>query len=149
MLSVIADLFGAGTETSATTIEWGFVYLMNDMDIQIKMRQEIDDIVGTGRLPTMSDKHNLPYCEAVVVETFRLGNVVPFSLPHNVSEDIYFKGYIIPKNAVIMPCLDSVAHDENFFPDSHSFKPDRFLDENGKICGQDKILSFSLGMFLL
>ncbi|CAG2249489.1 unnamed protein product [Mytilus edulis] len=59
LLSVIADLFGAGTETSATTIEWAFVYMMNDMDIQIKMRQEIDDIAGNGRLPTLSDKHNL------------------------------------------------------------------------------------------
>lgn len=145
LLSVIADIFGAGTETSATTIEWAFVYLMNDMDVQNKMRQEIDDIVGHGRLPTMSDKHNLPYCEAVVIESLRLGNVVPFALPHNVSEDIHYKGYIIPKNAVIMPCLDSVAHDENLFSDSQSFKPDRFLDENGKICGQEKILSFSLG----
>jgi cytochrome P450 len=63
--SLIGDLFAAGTETTATTIRWAIVYLLNNMDIQNKMRKEIDEVVGSGRHPTMSDKPNLPYCEAV------------------------------------------------------------------------------------
>jgi cytochrome P450 len=146
LLSTMGDLFGAGTETSTSAFRWAVVYLINNIDVQRKMRKEIDDVVGFGRLPSMSDKPNLPYCEAVVQETLRLGNVVPFSLPHHVSEDINFNGYIIPKNAVLLPSLDSVAFDEHLFPDCSTFKPERFIDENGKLCGQEKILSFSLGM---
>lgn len=145
LLSTMGDLFGAGTETTTSAFRWAVVYLINNIDVQQKMRKEIDDVVGFGRFPSMSDKPNLPYCEAVVQETLRLGNVVPFSLPHHVSEDIDFNGYTIPKNAVLLPSLDSVVFDEHLFPDCCTFKPERFIDGNGKFCGQEKILSFSLG----
>lgn len=145
LLYIIGDLFAAGTETTATTIRWAMIYLMNNMDIQRKMKKEIEDVVGDGRLPCLSDKPNLPYCEAVMHESLRLGNIVPFSLPHYVTNDIFHKGYKIPKNSVIIPSLDSVAYDEKLFPDSHVFNPERFLDANGKVCGQDKVLTFSLG----
>jgi cytochrome P450 len=63
------------------------------MDIQRKMKKEIEDVVGYGRLPCLSDKPNLPYCEAVMHESLRLENIVPFSLPHHVTNDIFYKGY--------------------------------------------------------
>ncbi|CAG2253589.1 unnamed protein product [Mytilus edulis] len=145
LLASIGDLFAAGTETTATTIRWALMYLLNNMDIQHKMWKEINENVGSGRLPSLSDKPNLPYCEAVILESLRLGNIVPFSLPHTVSEDIYYKGMKIPKDSVIFPSLDSVVYDDSLFPNSHIFNPERFIDENGKLCGQEKILTFSLG----
>ncbi|CAC5395592.1 unnamed protein product [Mytilus coruscus] len=145
LLSTIGDLFAAGTETTATTIRWALLYLLNNMDIQQKMWKEINEMVGSGRLPGLSDKPNLPYCEAVILESLRLGNIVPFSVPHTVSEDIYYKGMKIPKNSVIFPSLDSVVYDESLFPNCHIFYPERFIDENGKLSGQEKILTFSLG----
>lgn len=145
----MADLFVAGTETTATTIRWAIMYLLNNMDIQKKMHKEIEDVIGSGRPPCMSDKPNLPYCEAVILESLRLGNVVPYALPHKASDDIVYKGFTIPKDSIILPSLDSVAFDENLFPDAQSFKPERFIDENGRLCGQDKVLSFSLGRLIL
>jgi len=58
------------------------------------------------------------------------------------------QGYKIPKGSVIFPCLDSVAHDEKLFPNSHDFKPERFIDTDGKLYNQDKVLTFSLGKFI-
>lgn len=145
LLCIIGDLFAAGTETTATAIKWAVMFLMNYPDVQRKMRKEIDDTVGSGRHVSMSDKPNLPYCEAVILESLRLGNIVPFSLPHLVSDDISIKGYTLPKGSVIFPVLDSVAHDEELFPDNNEFNPERFLDTNGKVCGQEKLLTFSLG----
>jgi hypothetical protein len=46
------------------------------------MWKEIDNVVGVGRLPSLSDRPNLPYCEAVILESLRLGNIIPLSLPH-------------------------------------------------------------------
>ena len=145
LLSIISDLFIVGSETSATTIRWALVYLMNNMDMLKKMREEIDDVVGSARFPSLADKSNLPYCEAVILETLRLGNIAPFALPHKVSEDIHYKGYTIPKDSVIMPCIESVSFDENLFPDSQRFKPERFIDEKNTIVGHERVLSFSLG----
>jgi cytochrome P450 len=56
LLSTMGDLFGAGTETTTSAFRWAVVYLINNIDVQRKMRKEIDDVVGFGRLPSMSDK---------------------------------------------------------------------------------------------
>ena len=120
---------------------------MHNVDIQSKMWKEIDNVVGVGRLPSLSDRPNLPYCEAVILESLRLGNIVPLSLPHLVTGDVKCQGYKIPKGSVIFPCLDSVVHDEKLFPNSHDFKPERFIDTDGKLYNQDKVLTFSLGEF--
>ena len=118
---------------------------MHNDDIQQKMWDEIDRVVGSGRYPSVADKPNLPYCEAVMFESLRLGNVLPFSVPHKATDDISYKGMVIPKDSIVMPCLYSVALDETLFPDSHTFRPERFLDANNKVCGQEKILTFSVG----
>ncbi|CAC5414445.1 CYP2K [Mytilus coruscus] len=146
LASVLTDFFGGGTETTATVIKWTILLLLNNMTVQNKMRQEIEEVIGSGRLPTLADKPKMPYCEAVILESLRFGNIGPLSLPHLVSEEIVYKDlYVIPKGSVIIPCLDSVAFDEKWFPESHVFKPERFIDEKGNLCNEDKIVTFSLG----
>jgi cytochrome P450 len=49
LLSILADLFAAGSETTATTIRWTVLYLIHNVDIQNKMWKEIDNVVGVGR----------------------------------------------------------------------------------------------------
>ena len=46
-------------------------------EILQKAQKEIDAVVGTARLPTFSDRPNLPYVEAVVNETMRIATPVP------------------------------------------------------------------------
>ena len=121
---------------------------MHHEDVQNKMWKEIDNVVGVGRLPCLSDRPNLPYCEAVIHESLRIGNIAPLSLPHLVTGDVHCQGFRIPKGSVIFPCLDSVVHDEKLFPNSHDFKPERFIDTDGKLYNQDTVLTFSLGEFI-
>lgn len=40
-------------------------------EVQKKARQELDRIVGKGRLPEFADKASLPYISAVVMEVLR------------------------------------------------------------------------------
>ena len=44
-----------------------------------RAQEELDRVVGQDRLPSLSDRANLPYIEALVKETFRWENVVPLS----------------------------------------------------------------------
>ena len=46
-------------------------------DAQKRAQQEIDDVIGTDRLPVSADGERLPYCEAVLKEVFRWNPVVP------------------------------------------------------------------------
>jgi cytochrome P450 len=42
-----------------------------------KAHEEVDRVVGTGRLPTLADRDNLPYIDAIVKEVLRWNVVVP------------------------------------------------------------------------
>jgi cytochrome P450 len=54
--SVMADLFLAGTDTTSTTLTWATLYLLHYPDVQTRLQDELDRVVGGSRLPTLSDK---------------------------------------------------------------------------------------------
>jgi len=144
----IADLFIAGTETTATTIKWAILYFLHNPEVQNKMREELDDVVGMSRVPSVNDRCNLPYCQAVLTEVQRCGNISPFSIQHSCREDVSFQGFTIPKGALIIPNLDSVHSDSNIFADAEKFNPSRFINNNGKFFGQEKVIPFCIGKML-
>jgi len=45
-----------------------------------RARAEIDEVIGTDRLPTFEDRESLPYINALVKEVFRWYTVVPTGL---------------------------------------------------------------------
>lgn len=72
-------------------------------DVQLRAREEIDRVVGMKRVPTLEDRPNLPYVEAVVKECFRWHPITPLGLPHASAVDDICTGYFIPKGALILP----------------------------------------------
>nr|XP_022302973.1 cytochrome P450 2E1-like [Crassostrea virginica] len=145
LLSTLVEFFSAGLETTSTAIKWGIVYLMHNQEIQKRMRKEIENTIASGRLPTLEDKPKLPYCQAVCYEVLRLGNVSPTTSPHALKHDVTLNGFVIPKEAFLFIDLDSINMDPKIFPDPFSFKPERFLSEDGKVTGTEKICAFSMG----
>lgn len=145
LVCTLRDFFLAGSETTTTTLKWSLAFLVNHQEIQAKMRAEIDDVIGS-RPVSLADRDKMPISDAVLTETLRAGNIAPFALPHTASYDVTFNGYLIPKGATIWPCLDSVMNDDDMFTDPEHFKPERFLDSEGKRLGNEKsVISFSLG----
>uniref|UniRef100_A0A8C0L8J7 Cytochrome P450 2E1 n=1 Tax=Canis lupus dingo TaxID=286419 RepID=A0A8C0L8J7_CANLU len=61
------------------------------------------------------------------------------------NQDTMFRGYVIPKGTVVIPTLDSVLFDKQEFPDPEKFKPEHFLNENGKFKYSDYFKAFSAG----
>ena len=47
-------------------------------DVQQKVFEEIESIVGSGRLPTMKDRTRMPYTQATIMECQRVGNIALF-----------------------------------------------------------------------
>ena len=92
LLRIVADLFGAGSETTATTLRWSMLYMMAYPEIQKHIQNELDDITGRNRFPRISDRPNLPYTEAVLCEIQRMSTIVPLALPHMCSEDATLLG---------------------------------------------------------
>ncbi|XP_038056997.1 cytochrome P450 2J6-like isoform X2 [Patiria miniata] len=146
MCATASDLFVAGTETTSTSLRWGLLYMMARPDILEKVQQELDAVVGRGRLPRMSDKPNLPYTEATLMELQRVANILPLGIPHQASEDTTILGFDIPKGSVIMPNMWALSTDSKLWQDPETFRPERFLDETGRnVVKQEEHIPFSIG----
>ncbi|XP_052087444.1 cytochrome P450 2C15-like [Mytilus californianus] len=143
--TAVFELFAAGTDSVSNTITWSVLYLLKNPDIQNRMRDELLCAIPTDRLPTMGDKLNLPFCEAVIAETQRVANIFPFALPHAATEDVMIGQFKIFKGSYVIPNLSSVVHDEDLFADHLKFDPLRFIDKKGKFYGQERFIPFSLG----
>ncbi|XP_034002498.1 cytochrome P450 2J2-like [Trematomus bernacchii] len=145
LLICTLDLIEAGTETSATTLRWALMYMMHYPEIQEKVQAEIDSVIGQSRQPTMADKPNMPYTEAVIHEVQRMGNIVPLGVPKMASKDATLGGYSIPKGTTITTILTTVLFDKNEWETPDTFNPEHFLDTEGTFRRRDAFLPFSAG----
>ncbi|XP_055333697.1 cytochrome P450 2C15-like [Paramacrobiotus metropolitanus] len=146
LLVEISNFFGAGAETTATTITWAYYFIVRHPDVQKKMQEEIDMKVGRGRHVTTEDKAKLTYVEAVCSEVARMGSVVPLGIGRSTTEDVQMNGYTIPKGTYIMPNLWFIHHDpKHWGPDANEFKPERFLDSEGRVLNPPSFMPFSIG----
>uniref|UniRef100_A0A1I7RJ83 Cytochrome P450 n=1 Tax=Bursaphelenchus xylophilus TaxID=6326 RepID=A0A1I7RJ83_BURXY len=144
LVSICADLWLAGQESTSNTINWGIAYLANNPGIQERAYQEIQSVVGD-RIVTMADRPSLPYLNAIVSESQRIGNVIPALVPRRHHKDIKINGFTIKAGTAIVPQVSAVLYDENVFPNPHNFNPDRFLDENGHYKKIDEFIPFVVG----
>ncbi|GAB1201496.1 hypothetical protein APSETT445_000070 [Aspergillus pseudonomiae] len=130
------SLYGGGADTA----------MVLNPDVQKRAQEEIDRVVGTSRLPDMSDREGLPYIDAVVKEVLRWHPVTPLGVSHASSEDDTYKGYLIPKGAILVPNIWAMTHDPDLYHDPMEFKPERFLSVNGQTPEYDPhLLSFGFG----
>ncbi|XP_055779382.1 cytochrome P450 2J2-like [Salvelinus fontinalis] len=139
------DLFVAGTETTSTTLYWGLLFMINYPEIQAKVQAEIDAVVRSSRQPSMEDRDSMPYTDAVIHETQRMGNIIPLNVSRMATKDTEVGGYTIPKNTIVLGTLQSILFDESEWETPHTFNPGHFLDQEGKFRKRDAFLPFSLG----
>lgn len=115
-------------------------------EVQTKMYNELNKVVGTNRLPTLDDRADLPYCEAVIREGLRIDTLVPSGIPHVAVTDTQLQGYQIPKGTVIVNSLNFAHHQPELFREPDAFMPERFLNQEGKLAlNQDNTLPFGAG----
>ncbi|XP_004611901.1 cytochrome P450 1A1 [Sorex araneus] len=144
IVNVVLDLFGAGFDTVTTAMSWALLYLVTSPNVQKKIHKELDTVIGRARQPRLSDRPQLPYLEAFILETFRHSSFVPFTIPHSTTRDTSLLGFYIPKKHCVFVNQWQINHDPKLWGDPSAFRPERFLTATGTI---DKTLTEKMMLF--
>ncbi|PIK51743.1 putative cytochrome P450 2U1 [Apostichopus japonicus] len=93
----IMEIFGGGTDTTTNTLLYGILLTALNTEVQDKVQEEIDRVIGPDRQPCCEDRTNMPYTDAVLMEIQRFRPVAVIAPPHGVFQDTQLAGYNIPK----------------------------------------------------
>ncbi|ESO99585.1 hypothetical protein LOTGIDRAFT_201270 [Lottia gigantea] len=145
MFRITVDLFLAGSETTATSLWWTVLYLINYPDIQNKCYQEIMKLTGGGRNVTLADKPHLVYIWAFLNEVLRIVCITPTTPPRAVSEECTINGYTLEKDTMVLFHINSAHFDTDFWDEPEKFNPDRWIGNDGKIIKHKAFMPFGGG----
>ncbi|RXW19052.1 hypothetical protein EST38_g6810 [Candolleomyces aberdarensis] len=124
--------FIAGADTTTFTLHAATKAMMLNQDVQKKAQAELDAVLGH-RLPTMADRPNLPYVDAILKETSRWHLLGPFGAPHMLDTDDVYNGFFIPKGTIVLPNMGAIASDPTVYPEPEKFKPERHLGDKPQL----------------
>ncbi|XP_066393684.1 cytochrome P450 76M5-like [Miscanthus floridulus] len=145
---ILFDLFAAGSDTMALTVEWAMAELLRNPGIMAKLRAEIKAAVG-GKKESVDedDVAGLPYLQAVVKEAMRLHPVAPVMLPHKAVEDgVEIGGYAVPRGCTVIFNTWAIMRDPAAWERPDEFVPERFLDREFDFRGkQFEFIPFGSG----
>ncbi|BFZ13721.1 hypothetical protein BsWGS_16759 [Bradybaena similaris] len=115
----------AAFETTSTALSSILYLLARHQDVQDKVIEEIDDVLNGKLTPSYDDLSKLVYTTQVIYESLRMFPPSP-DITRRAQETRTYNGVTIPKGAVIFIPIYKIVKDEAYFPDPHTFDPDRF-----------------------
>jgi len=142
-------LFLAGHETTANALAWTWHLLTQHETVRVKMKAEIDTVLGAdrppgpGRLPGLEDAARLPYTTAVFSESMRLFPPV-WVVGRRALEDVTIGDYEVPRRTIVIASQYILHRDERYWPDADKFLPERWLDEQAQ-AARPKFAYFPFG----
>uniref|UniRef100_A0A674E0R1 Cytochrome P450, family 2, subfamily X, polypeptide 9 n=1 Tax=Salmo trutta TaxID=8032 RepID=A0A674E0R1_SALTR len=132
MVSLLLDLFMAGTDTTSNTLRSAMLHLMTNQHVQDRCHREIAEVLEGRADASFEDRHAMPYVQATIHEAQRMSDTVPLSVFHTTCSDTQLHSYQLPQGMMVIPNLSSVLHEEGQWKFPHEFNPENFLNEVGE-----------------
>ncbi|KAE8154551.1 cytochrome P450 [Aspergillus avenaceus] len=124
-------VIGAGFDTTRYALSVASFHIINTPGIYKRLRDELEAAIpDPSNIPSLTELEKLPYLTGCIQECVRMSYGVSqraFRISDKIS--LTYKDFVIPPGTVISMDNYSVAHDEEIFPDSYTFKPERWLDD--------------------
>ncbi|KAF2355075.1 Cytochrome P450 [Trinorchestia longiramus] len=146
LMSIMADIFFAGSETTASSMRYVVLYMALYPEIQAKIHRCLDEVVPKTRLPSLADRDQMPYVNAVLHDLMRLTSVTPVAVLHRAMKDVIFEGYSIPKDTMVIANAEGCHQDPKLWDRPGELHPQHFLDEHGNfVPRKNGFMPFSVG----
>ncbi|XP_074309068.1 cytochrome P450 89A2-like [Silene latifolia] len=127
MVTACSEFFNAGTDTTATSLQWIMANIVKYPNIQTAIFEEIKVLIEEKAEVEEDDLPKLPYLKAVVLEGLRRHPPAHFLLPHAVTQETELGGYTVPRNAIVNFTVAEMGRDPDVWEDPMEFRPERFL----------------------
>ena len=137
----------AGSDTTSNSSTAILFYLARNTEKQDKLYKELSDAFGPRGLSGVmefEDVKGLPYLNAVISESLRMHSTSSMGLPRIIAQDTEFKGERFPAGMECSVPAYTVHHMASVWGDPLTFRPERWLGEEGKDLEKNYI-PFSVG----
>ncbi|KAM3276847.1 hypothetical protein ACQJBY_044943 [Aegilops geniculata] len=146
--TVLLDMFGAGSETSATTLEWAMAELLRNPAVLGKVQDQVREAAALAGRSTVTeaDLPNLHYLRQVIKETLRLHPPVPLLLPRECEKPCQILGFDVPRGAMVIVNAWAIGRDPAHWDNPGVFAPERFEQDKRDFKGTNhEFLPFGAG----
>ncbi|KAL4618704.1 hypothetical protein ACB092_06G030000 [Castanea dentata] len=128
--AVILDIFGAGGDTSATTVDWAMSEMIKNPSVMKKAQAEVREVFNRKGRVDETFISEMIYLNLVIKETLRLHPPVPLLLPRECQEKCRLNGYEIPVKTKVIVNAWAIGRDPKHWTKAEKFHPERFLDSS-------------------
>ncbi|XWS11337.1 hypothetical protein CRYUN_Cryun38cG0075200 [Craigia yunnanensis] len=128
--AVIQDMFAAGSETTATTIEWAMSELLKNQKLMKQAQNEVRGVFDENGGVNEERIHELKFLRSIVKETLRLHPHAPLLIPRECSENCVINGYDIPAKTKVLINACAIERDPCYWKEAEEFRPERFSNSS-------------------
>ncbi|KAI1866588.1 hypothetical protein JX265_007889 [Neoarthrinium moseri] len=128
--------FGAGGDTTATAMAGAFFYLSRNSDCYKQLAAEIRTTFNSaGEIRGGPQLAGCRYLRACIDESLRMASPVGTTLWRELDSQeagrcpLVVDGHSIPHGTLVGVNIYSLHHNEDYFPDPFTFRPERWLDD--------------------
>ncbi|EEH43171.2 uncharacterized protein PADG_07991 [Paracoccidioides brasiliensis Pb18] len=124
------SVMGGGIESPAHALTVATFHIANTPHISQRLRSElVKAFPDINVSPTLLELEKLPYLKACIQESLRLSYGLSARNPRSQDQHLQYGKWTIPARTTVAMTIVDVHHDGKIFPDSHSFIPERWLDD--------------------
>lgn len=125
---VVGAAFEAGASTTAGSLMSFTLAMVTHPEWFARMQQEVDQVVGTERLPVFEDIPNLPIMRAIMKEVLRWRPTAAGGIPHKLTQDDVYEGMFLRAGTIVHANQWAIHREPALYPDPETFNPSRWLE---------------------
>ncbi|KAL3628918.1 hypothetical protein CASFOL_027964 [Castilleja foliolosa] len=134
--ALIVDMFGAGTDTTVTSLEWAIAELIKNPRTMKILQSEVRRVAGKKKEIDEDDLDKMIYLKVVIKESLRLHVPVPLLLTRESTQDTKLMGYDIKAGTQVIVNAWAIGRDPKSWENPEEFRPERFLESGIDFKGQ-------------